>query len=320
RNGAFEAYLPSGSTNYVLRQQLDQAAMGLGGTWNNGNPITGIGDNRWLNYKASVDVSFENNSIQSGNNYAALGVRQQGGSNSHYINGTPYVLKFTFDGGWQLLVDGAAVTSGNVVSGTGGVTIADFKAAYNEWHNLALQVVDKKVTAYLDGTTLTTYTDPNPRLSGRVDLASGYYYTRFDNLKVETVDGAAPYYSELLDDLETYTLDSTPKAKLVYGGTWSHKNGQGMYNYQRSISTGGTGATLKYTFTGTGLDLLGLNDGSAKLEVTVDGQVTTASASTLASKEFYQTYALHGLASGAHTVQFKVLSGTLVVDAVGVVE
>ena len=319
RNGAFEAYLPSGSTNYVLRQQVDQAAMGLGGTWNNGNPITGIGDGRWLDYKASVDVSFENNSTQSGNNYAALGARQQGGANSHTINGTPYVLKFLFDGTWQLLVDGSAAASGNVVSGSGGVTIAGFKAAYNEWHNLALAVVEKKVTAYLDGTLLTTYTDSAPRLSGRVDLASGYYYTRFDNLKVETVDGSPPYYSELLDDLETYDLASPPAAKLVYGGSWSHKNGQGMYYYQRSVSSGGSGATLKYSFTGTGLDLLGPNDGSAKLEVTVDGVVSTASASTMASTELYQTFALRGLANGPHAVSLKVLSGTLVVDAVGVV-
>jgi hypothetical protein len=319
RNGAFEAYLPSGSDNYVLRQQLDQAAMGLGGTWNNGNPLTGIGDSRWLDYRASVDVSFENNSTQSGNNYASIGARQQGGGNSHYTNGTPYFLKFTFDGGWQLLVDGSAVASGNVVSGSGGVTIAGFKAAYSEWHNLAIQVVENKVTAYLDGTLLTTYTDPNPRLSGRVDLASGYYYTRFDNLKVETVDGAPPYYSELLDDLEATDLGSPPAPKLVYGGSWSHKNGQSMYNYQRSLSTGGAGATLKYTFTGTGLDILGPNNGSAKLEVTVDGQITAASASTAAAKEFYQTFTLRGLTNSSHTVQLKVLSGTLVVDAVAVV-
>jgi hypothetical protein len=319
RNGAFEAYLPSDSTNYVLRQQVDQAATGLGGTWNNGNPITGIGDNRWLNYKASVDVSFENDNTQSGNNYAAIGVRQQGGANSHYINGTPYMLKFTFDGGWQLLVDGTVATSGNVATGIGGVTIAGFKAAHNEWHHLALEAKDKSITAYIDGTKLTTYTDNNPRMSGRVDLASGYYYTRFDNLKVETIDGSPPYYSELLDDLETYDLTSPPAEKLVYGGSWSHKNGQSMYNYQRSISSGGAGATLKYTFTGTGLDILGPNDGSAKLEVTVDGKVTSASASTLASREFYQTYTLRGLSAGTHTVQVKVLSGTLVVDAVGTV-
>ena len=66
----------------------------------------------------------------------------------------------------QLLVDGTSVASGSVVSGTGGVSIAGFKAAHNEWHNIALQVVERKVTAYLDGTLLTTYTDAKPRLSG----------------------------------------------------------------------------------------------------------------------------------------------------------
>ena len=92
-----------------------------------------------------------------------------------------------------------------------------------------------------------------------------------------------------------------------------------MYNYQRSLSTGGTGATLKYSFSGTGIDILGANNGSAKLEVTVDGRVTSASANTSASKEFYQTFSLRSLSNGVHTVQVKVLSGTLVVDAVAVV-
>ena len=320
RNGGFEVYLPTGSTNHVLRQQVDQASTGLGGTWNNGNPITGVGDKRWLNYKASVDVSFESGNTQSGNNYAAIGARQQGGANAHTTSGTPYLLKFMSDGTWALLVDGVSVTSGNVVTGTGGVTIAGFKATYDTWHNLALSVVDAKVTAYLDGATLTTYTDAKPRLSGRVDIASGYYYTRFDNLKVETVAGSAPYYSEFLDDQETLDLASPPATKLVYGGTWSHANGQDMYDYQRTLSKAtAAGATLKYAFTGTGLDILGPNDGSAKLEVTVDGQVTNASASTLASTQGYQTFTLRGLSNAAHTVQVKVLSGTLAVDAVATV-
>ncbi|MEO6601783.1 MAG: sugar-binding protein [Polyangiaceae bacterium] len=318
RNGAFEAFLVG--TNYVLRQQVDQITMGLGGAWNAGDPITGIGDNRWLDYKASVDVSFENNSTQSGKNYAGLGARQQGGENSHTISGTPYFLKFSFDGGWQLLVDGVATASGNVVSGSGGVTIAAFKASYDAWHNLALQVVDKKVTAYLDGSLLATFTDTKPRLSGRVDLASGYYATLFDNLKVELVDGGTPYYSELLDNLEMSDLGAPPLAKLVYSGSWAHETGKGMYQYQRSLSTSqAAGATLKYTFTGTGLDVLGANDGSAKLEVTVDGQVVNASASTLAATDFYQAFTLRGLSAASHTVQLKVLSGKLVVDAVGVV-
>ena len=321
RNGAFEAYLPSGSSNYVLRQQLDQPSMGLGGTWNEGAPVTAVGDNRWLNYKASVDVSFENNSLQSGNNYAAIGARQQGGANSHTISGTPYVLKFQFDGSWQLLVDGTSVSGGNVVTGTGGVTIAAFKATYDAWHNIALEVVENKISASLDGVLLTTYTDPKARLSGRVDLASGYYFTRFDNLKVEKVAGSAPYYSELLDNLEMTDLASPPAIKLVYGGSWAHEVGKSMYDYQRSLSTSrAAGATLEYDLTGTGLDILGQNDGSAKLEVTVDGKVVNASAATTAASQLYQTYSLRGLPAGAHTVQFKVLSGKLVVDAVGIVQ
>ncbi|MGG1513914.1 S-layer homology domain-containing protein [Paenibacillus oryzisoli] len=320
RNGAFEAYLPDGSTNYVLRQQVDKVSMGLGGSWNSGDPVTGIGDNRWMNYKASIDVSFENNSTQSGANYAAIGARSQGGGSSHSITGTPYVLKFWFDGGWQLLVNNSAVASGNAATGTGGVKIDGFNTAYDAVHNIAVQVAGATISAYVDNVKLADYTDSAPKLSGRVDLASGYYNVRFDNLRVETVDGYAPYYSELLDGLEMNDLASPPATKLVYSGSWSHQNGQGMYVYQRSISTSqAANAALSYTFTGTGLDILGLNDGSAKLDVTVDGQTVAVSAATVASKELYQTYALRGLSNGQHTVQVKVVSGTLAVDAVAVV-
>ncbi|GAA0135699.1 hypothetical protein YSY43_25390 [Paenibacillus sp. YSY-4.3] len=319
RNGAFEAYLDEQTGNYVLRQQLDRGLMGLGGTWNNGEPVTAIGDYRWTNYKASVDVSFETNNTQGGANYAAIGARYQGGGSSHTINGTPYVLKFWFDGGWQLQADNRSVANGNVVTGSGGVKIDGFDNAYNAWHNIAIQVAGSQVTAYLDGVELASYTDPNPKLSGRVDLGSGYYHVRFDNLLVETVEGYVPYYSEALDDLEMHDLTPVPKPKLVYSGSWAHNNGQGMFHYQRSLSTSqGANAALDYTFVGTGLDILGPNDGSAKLEVTVDGQIVMPSASTLASRELYQNFTLRGLAYEEHTVRIKVLSGTLVVDAVAV--
>lgn len=320
RNGAFEAYLDEQTNNYVLRQQLDRSIMGLGGTWNDGDPVTAIGDNRWTNYKASVDVSFENNSMQDGANYAAIGARYQGGGSSHSISGTPYVLKFWFDGNWQLLVNNSNIASGNVATGTGGVKITDFKAEYDAWHKLAIEVAGDKITAYIDGVEVASYTDPNPKLSGRVDLASGYYHVRFDNLLVETIDGFTPYYTELLDDLEMHDLAPQPETKLIYNELWNHTNGQGMYHYQRSLSTNqDAGATLEYTFTGTGLDILGPNNGTAKLEVMVDGQIVMPSANTIASKELYQAFALRGLEYGKHTVQIKVLSGTLTIDAVAVV-
>jgi hypothetical protein len=37
------------------------------------------------------------------------------------------------------------------------------------------------------------------------------------------------------------------EVSFANGGSWTHSNGQSIYNYQRSISKGGTGATLKYT-------------------------------------------------------------------------
>ncbi|GAB3161944.1 hypothetical protein GCM10027059_13410 [Myceligenerans halotolerans] len=315
RNGAFEAFLPTGSTNYVLRQQLDQDIMGLGGAWNGGDPVTRIGDNRWLNYTAGVDVTFESDSTQGGSNYAAIGVRQQHGDTS-----SPYKLKFWYDGGWSMHVNGSSVANGNVVTGAGGVTIPGFDDSFDAWHNIAVKAAGDTVTAYVDDVALTTYTDPTPKLSGRVELVSGYYHTQFDNLRVETVDGFAPYYTELLDGLEMQDLAPTPATKLVYGGAWDHANGKSMYDYQRSLSTSeGSGSTLTYTFDGTGLDILGPNDGSAVLEVTVDGQVVDASAATLDSDRLYQAFTLRGLSDNSHTVQVKVLSGTLVVDSVGVV-
>ena len=83
------------------------------------------------------------------------------------------------------------------------------------------------------------------------------------------------------------------------------ENGKGMYDYQRSLSTSqGTGSTLKYTFSGTGLDVLGPNDGTAKLQVTVDGQVVNASAATLASKERFVGSILHqGMLEGVNRIR-----------------
>ena len=320
RNGAFEAYLDESTQNYVLRQQLDRDQMSLGGTWNGGDPVTAIGDNRWTNYRASVDVSFETNNTYGGNNYAAIGARYQGGGSSHQLAGTPYVLKFWFDGGWQLLINGTATASGNVASGTGGVKIDNFDTAYDAWHNLAIQVAGNRITAYVDDVQVASYTDASPELSGRVDLGSGYYHVRFDNLRVEKVDGYVPYYTELLDDFEMYDLTAARATRLIYNDQWAHRNGQGMYHYQRTLSTSqGAGATLQYTFAGTGLDILGPNNGTAVLEATVDGEIIVMSAPTIASRELYQTYALRGLAEGEHTVQIRVVSGTLVVDAIGIV-
>ncbi|MEV6345474.1 sugar-binding protein [Actinoplanes sp. NPDC051851] len=304
RNGSFEAVTEDG--NRVLRQQVDRDVTGVGGAWNNADPITGVGDLRWTDYQTSVDVRFDRE--VSADNYAAIGARSTGGSASHSLAGTPYALRLGSDGGWQFLRTGSVTASG---------AVSAFDAA--AWHHLAIRVTGADVTGFVDGTQVFAWADPKPFLSGRVDLASGFHYTSFDNLRVERVSGYPPYYSELLDNLEMTDLAQVPNTKLVYAGTWQHSNGRGMYEYQRSASITKTpGSTLTYTFSGTGLDLLGVNDGTARLTVTVDGVVTGTDLATRVSTNYQQTFGLRGLACGRHTVTVEVTSGTLLVDAAGV--
>lgn len=304
RNGAFEVFLPEGSDNYVLRQQGN-----MGTAWNAGEPLTAIGDKSWLNYRASVDVSFE--TTGGDRNYAGLGARQQGGGNSHSHAGTAFTLRLWQDGGWYLNRFNQTVASG---------TLAGFDGTPGQSHKLALEVDDSKITAFIDGEEIHSFTDET-HLAGRVDLLSGPESVQFDNLLVQRLAGKPGYYVEYLDNLEMYDLSPERRKKLEYSGNWAHEVGKSMYDYHRTLSTSsGAGATLKYTLDGTGIDLLGANTGSAVLEVTVDGEVREVAAQTRASDQLYQTFSLRGLSRGEHTVEFKVVSGTLVIDAIGVVE
>jgi len=308
RNGSFEAYLADDGER-VLRQQVDREGTGVGGAWNNGEPITAVGDRRWTNYRATVDVRFERDTASG--NYAALGARSSGGETSHDLRGTPYALRLAADGAWRLTRLGSTVESGSV-GGAGWDTAA--------WHELSVQVAGDRVTGWVDGTQVFAWTDDAPILSGWVDLASGFHWTQFDNLRIERVADEVPYYGEYLDGHERTDLTDPGTTKLAFDGQWEHANGKGMYEYGRTSSTNQeAGASVTYTFTGSGLDVLGPNDGSARLDVTVDGEPVALNARTRATTYYQQAFELRGLAWGEHTVTLTVAAGTLDVDAVGVV-
>ncbi|GAA1609381.1 hypothetical protein GCM10009828_041440 [Actinoplanes couchii] len=297
RNGAFEAVRTS-DDGHVLRQQVDRAATGVGRAWNSADPITGVGDLRWTDYQAGADVRFER--APAADNYAAIGARSTGGGNSHSLNGTPYALRLGSDGTWRVLRTGATIAEG---------VLTDFDATAK--HRLMIRVAGATVTGFVDGAPVHTWTDPAPYLSGRVDLASGFHHTRFDNLRIERIPGLRPYYQRYLDNLET--------GRLTYGGGWRHTNGRGMYEYDRTASISqGPGATITHTFTGTGLDVLGANDGTARLDVRVDGTLVASNQPTRAATNFQQTFEVSNLPPGRHTVTLEVVAGTLLIDAIGV--
>lgn len=304
RNGAFEAYRAS-SGERVLRQQIDRTATGVGGAWNGGDPVTGIGDRRWTNYQASVDVKLER--AAASDNYAVIGVRSSGGGSSHNIGGTGYALRLYKDGAWDLLRMGTRITGGTASGAWDG----------NAWHNLSLRATGATITGFIDDQQVVQWTDETPFLSGFADLASGFYHTQFDNLVVESVDGWQPYYGEYLDNLELHDLSGSPATKLVYDGQWSHTLGGGMYEYHRTKSaTSSAGAAVSYTFTGSGLDILGAHNGSARLNVYVDGDLVESNARTQNAREFQASYALRGLPWGQHTVRVAVASGSYSIDAI----
>jgi hypothetical protein len=87
-------------------------------------------------------------------------------------------------------------------------------------------------------------------------------------------------------------------------------------DWYRSTSTGTTaGSSFTVPFTGTGIDVIGGNDGTAVLDVYLDGKLIARDAKTAATDKRLATYALRGLPDGAHTARFVLKSGKIVLDA-----
>ncbi len=314
-NGSFEVY-KSGNGNHVLRQQLDKQSNGIGGAWNNGDPETLIGDFRWTNYTASIDALFERAADKQ---YAQIGIRQTGRT-QNISNNSGYSLKVNDDGTWVLYRAkfGSTANKGEELA-TGSVDVS--KVTPGTWFQLKLRGEGNVIKAYINDTLIADYEDANPITSGRVAIGCGNSYTRFDNLAVTKIKGYAPYYKEYIDNMETYDLTPEKNAKLVYNDKWSRTcANQKMYVYQRSASySTGVGASLTYTFQGTGLELLGYNKAdAAKLNVTVDGASYKQNDSLWEADNMCTAYQISGLEDTEHTVTIEVVSGGIAVDAVAV--
>ncbi|MFG3140258.1 GH59 galactosidase [Streptomyces sp. NPDC048211] len=281
QTGAWEVGGDGALYQYMDQSMKDTAA------WNNNTPNTTVGDFRWENYKASVDVSFPD----PDGGLAALGVRQQKGM---AISDAAYNLRIGPDGAWTFYEYGTARAQGRV-------------AAADRYH-LAVEAKGARVTAFVDGEPVAVYDDPTPQTEGRVKLGSGFQRTGFDNLKVERVDGYTPYAGAQLDNMDS---------AVAYEGTWSRKAAFGdAMDWYRTTSTSATaGASFTVPFRGTGVDVIGGNDGSAVLDVYVDGQPVARNAKTAATDKRLATYTLRGLPDGGHRVRFVLKSGTLVLDA-----
>lgn len=312
-NGAFESVATSDPAHdRVLRQQIGPGM--AGGAWNAGDPKTTIGDSRWSNYTVSTDVQFE---ATGSGEYATVGAREQGGT-ANGASVSVAELKVDPTGAWTLQRYGSTIASGTVAS----TTAVAFKAGAGVWNNLAVKVAGPVYTAYINGVQIATYTDASPQATGRIQLGSSFNFVDFDNLEVTTVPGYTPYETNLIDGMHQTSWEDNSVPVLQFDSGWSNTNGQGMFEYQRTSATSTRkGASMTYTFTGTGLDVIGTNTGKPTLDVTVDGVVIEHAAPTLNAGSERTAFTLRGLKNGAHTVVLTTATADPInVDAIGVIK
>ncbi|MBM7654332.1 OmpL47-type beta-barrel domain-containing protein [Neobacillus cucumis] len=292
--GAFE--VAQNPDNNTLKAVIDSDTHATG-EWNPkpGND-TVLGDDRWSNYQVSIDFKLDTDTAGTSANYAGVAARNlitSGGENPGYI------FKVFTDGSYQLLKGGTVKVAG---------TIAGFDNT--KWHNEALKVVDNTITAYVDGKQITEFTDTSSQyMSGKVGITSGYYHTQFDNLKVVPIEGYSSYVSRL-DDLDS---------SVHYQGTWSHNASTGYGNFNRTNSVSSAGSIMNYSFTGTGINLVG-NTGAAKINVSIDGKEVEKNYSISATGDRATSYFVEGLDYGKHTIQVQTVSGSYTIDAIEVLD
>ncbi|WP_106816370.1 chitinase N-terminal domain-containing protein [Microbacterium timonense] len=310
-NGAFESVATGDAAHErVLRQQVGPGM--AGGAWNGGDPKTTIGDARWANYTVSADVLFEAGGAQ----YATIGAREQGGTaNGQSVSAAE--LRIDPTGAWTFMRFGATLSSGSLA----GTPAAAFKTGPGVWNNIAVSVAGPVYKALVNGVEIASFTDAAPQATGRIQLGSSFNFVQFDNLKVQNLPGYTPYYDTIIDGMHQTSWADTSVPVLEFDGNWSHVNGQGMFEWQRTASKStAKGAAMTYSFTGTGLDIIGTNSGTTTLDVIVDGVQVAAGAPTFSAGSERTTFMLRGLRDAAHTVVIKTANDASInVDAVGVI-
>ena len=281
--------------------QLAQISDAQLNQWNGGEPMTIVGDFRWMNYIAAVDITMP---ADNNNAWAGLGIRSQTGMN---WNQDGYTLRIYGSGKWELYRAGSVVDSGNTAKTEDGK------------YTVKLAAQESQVTAFINGENVCSYSDSAAMDAGRVKLSTSWTKISFDNLEVKTIPGTIPYATSMVDGSD----DS-----ITYDGSWmvssASETGNSLagsadrWYRTNSVNTADNAAfTFEFPVEGTGLSIIGTNSSTAVLDVYVDDMDTPyeGDVSTVTSANRYASYTLKGLENAKHTVKVVVKSGTLNIDA-----
>lgn len=295
-NGAFEV-VKQEKGNHVLRQQINKDHLGTGYEGTPAKPLTSFGDDTWKDYILSADVMLD--SSENEKNYAAI-IARYNAAQSIAENG--YQLRIYRGGSWALYSNQGKIARGAISGMREGRLV-----------NLKLKVLGNKVSAYINNELAVRKTiKKSPVNSGRAALASAYYKNYFDNVKVIPIKDGTTHVKRV-DDLDSALQFSDSVGRLQ----------SESYRYY-----GGTVSTLKepsdafsYTFTGTGISILGNNLAGAKIKITLDGREIESRYAVKATEHRAAFYQLSGLGKGEHTIRVELVNEDILhIDAIEIEE
>lgn len=283
QGGAFEI-VHNGSEN-VITQMItpDIKAEEWGCT---PSPTTNFGDDRWFNYSASANVRFDKNAEKS-RCYCGIGVRYILAAKGE----SGYWLKMYANGDWSLMRNSEAVLSGKTMIVTDLAT-------------LKISAVDDTVKCFANGDMLCEYKEKSAVLcAGRAALYSSYHVNSFSELLIEPC--GEEYFIRRLDQLDSM---------FSYNDKWQHTTISGFSNYKRTFSTGGAGAVMQFSFSGSGFALTGENESPAKVSISIDNEDSYINTFASGAREI--TLFRSGLENTSHDVSITVIEGSLTVDSI----
>ena len=111
----------------------------------------------------------------------------------------------------------------------------------------------------------------------------------------------------------TTTVNDTDPG-ITYSGSWTHAAGRGAGDYADDVHwTSAVGASFSYTFTGTGIDVIGPKSTvSGLFSITIDG-VKVGELSEYADSGYHAQSVIYGarhLTPGTHTITCAMVSGS----------
>lgn len=277
----------------VQKVKYNERPYGWGNTENryNSDPYTQVGDDRWSDYKASIDVTFDKTAAADAQNYTALGVRYTSSGSRGYF------IKLYANGKWQ------AVKGGTLLK-EGGIKSFDMLKT----HKLKVKAVGNKINYYIDNALVYSHSDSEATYtSGRVSIFSGLANNTFDNLSVEPVNGGSNYVSK------TDALSDS----VSYSGKWELKAGDSYnYNNRTKAVSSTSGAFFNTSFSGTGVNLVSGSSKECTVKIEIDGKTVEASKNLSACGSRQTSYSVSGLDDKVHSIKVTVLSGEFTLDTI----